>query len=177
VILDLSDTGGPGESLKAVKEQLRAIPRGGMGYGLLRYLSRDGNIVEQMRLLPRSEVIFNYHGRSAQALSPDTLFRVAPESSGPAHSLQGRRSHLLDVEVTLEEDCLYIHWGYSQNLHARSSIERLAQMYKEALQSLIDHCQSPEAGGYTPSDFPEADLSQEELDRLIAEFSISQESD
>ena len=177
VILKLSDTGGPGESLKAVKEQLRAIPRGGMGYGLLRYLSRDGNIVEQMRLLPRSEVIFNYHGRSAQALSPDTLFRVAPESSGPAHSLQGRRSHLLDVEVTLEEDCLYIHWGYSQNLHARSSIERLAQMYKEALQSLIDHCQSPEAGGYTPSDFPEADLSQEELDRLIAEFSISQESD
>ena len=77
----------------------------------------------------------------------------------------------------LEEDCLYIHWGYSQNLHARSSIERLAHMYKEALQSLIDHCQAPEAGGYTPSDFPEADLSQEELDRLIAEFSISQESD
>src|SRR5437588_198601 len=38
VILDLSDTGGPGESLKAVKEQLRAMPHGGIGYGLLRYL-------------------------------------------------------------------------------------------------------------------------------------------
>ena len=175
VLLDLSNTRGPGEALKTVKEQLRAMPHGGIGFGLLRYLSREGNILEQMRLLPRSEVVFNYHGRSAQSLSPDALLRLAPESSGPARSLQGRRSHLLEVEVTLEGDCLHIHCGYSQNLHARSSIERLAHMYKEALQSLIDHCQSPQAGGYTPSDFPEADLSQEELDGLMAELSVSQE--
>jgi hypothetical protein len=37
----------------------------------------------------------------------------------------------------------------------------------EALRLLITHCRSPEARGYTPSDFPEADLSQKELDKLI----------
>ena len=120
-------------------------------------------------------MIFNYHGRSAQSLSPDALLRFAPESSGPTHSLQGRRSHLLDIEVALEGDRLHIHCEYSQNLHARSSIDRFAHMYKEALQVLLDHCQSPQAGGYTPSDFPEANLSQEELDRLMAKFSVSQE--
>jgi microcystin synthetase protein McyA len=31
---------------------------------------------------------------------------------------------------------------------------------------LIDHCLSPEAGGFTPSDFPLADLDQQQLDQL-----------
>ena len=39
----------------------------------------------------------------------------------------------------------------------------------EALTELIAHCQSPEAGGYTPSDFPLAGLLQHQLDRLLQE--------
>ena len=37
----------------------------------------------------------------------------------------------------------------------------------EALRGLIAHCQSPDAGGYTPSDFPEATVSQQSLNRLL----------
>ena len=32
---------------------------------------------------------------------------------------------------------------------------------------MIEHCLSPEAGGYTPSDFPLARWNQAELDRVI----------
>ena len=42
--------------------------------------------------------------------------------------------------------------------------------FGDALRLLIDHCQSPRVGGYTPSDFPEAGLSQGELDDLLAEL-------
>jgi len=49
---------------------------------------------------------------------------------------------------------------YSEQMHRRTSIEGLAQGFIKALRSLISHCQSPEAGGYTPSDFPAANLSQ-----------------
>ena len=38
---------------------------------------------------------------------------------------------------------------------------------KEQLRDLIEHCRSAGEGGFTPSDFPEAGLSQDELDRLI----------
>jgi hypothetical protein len=38
------------------------------------------------------------------------------------------------------------------------------------MQELIAHCQSPTAGGFTPSDFPEAELTQQELDELLAEL-------
>src|SRR6202041_1517339 len=48
------------------------------------------------------------------------------------------------------------------------TIERVAGSYLEALRGLISHCKSPEAGGYTPSDFPKAHVNQLALDRLIA---------
>jgi chemotaxis regulatin CheY-phosphate phosphatase CheZ len=32
---------------------------------------------------------------------------------------------------------------------------------------LITHCTSLENGGYTPADFPDVDLSQDELDDLL----------
>jgi microcystin synthetase protein McyA len=35
---------------------------------------------------------------------------------------------------------------------------------------LIEHCLSPDAGGYTPSDFPVAQLNQQELDDILAEI-------
>ncbi|MGH9337580.1 MAG: condensation domain-containing protein, partial [Vicinamibacteria bacterium] len=44
------------ETLKRVRDQLRAIPRSGLGYGLLRYLSEDENVRRSMRELPDSEV-------------------------------------------------------------------------------------------------------------------------
>jgi non-ribosomal peptide synthase protein (TIGR01720 family) len=66
---------------------------------------------------------------------------------------------------------LQLNWTYSENVHRRATIEKLAQEFIKALQTLVAHCQSPEAGGYTPSDFPEADLSQVELDDLLAKLS------
>jgi hypothetical protein len=40
----------------------------------------------------------------------------------------------------------------------------------QALRELIVHCQSPEAGGYTPSDFPDVELSQDEIEDLMVEI-------
>jgi hypothetical protein len=37
----------------------------------------------------------------------------------------------------------------------------------EELRALIAHCLSPDAGGYTPSDFPLANLAQEQLNNLL----------
>ena len=42
VLLELSNSSGPGETLKSIKEQLRRVPNRGIGYGLLRYLRAEG---------------------------------------------------------------------------------------------------------------------------------------
>ncbi len=38
-------------------------------------------------------------------------------------------------------------------------------------REIIEHCRGEEAGGFTPSDFPDADLTQKELDELLDELS------
>jgi len=43
----------------------------------------------------------------------------------------------------------------------------VAKRYVEALRKLIAHCLSPEAGGYTPSDFQLARVTQADIDRII----------
>jgi len=65
---------------------------------------------------------------------------------------------------------LRMAWTYSENMHSRSTIENFAQGFIKALNEIIDHCLSPDAGGFTPSDFSLPDLSQRELDKLIAEL-------
>ena len=49
-------------------------------------------------------------------------------------------------------------------------MQALANKYVEELTALIRHCQSPEAGGYTQSDFKEAGLSADEIEGLLEEL-------
>jgi non-ribosomal peptide synthase protein (TIGR01720 family) len=162
---------GAGERLKRVKEELRSIPRKGIGYGLLRYLNDDLEIGARLRALPQAEVRFNYLGQFDQTLPSSAQFGFASESCGATSSLQGMRGYLLRINGGVMEGQLQMTWNYSENLHERRTIERLAENFNESLRSLIAHCKSPEAGGYTPSDFPDANVSQLELDNLIAKLS------
>ncbi|MGH8488689.1 MAG: amino acid adenylation domain-containing protein, partial [Gammaproteobacteria bacterium] len=166
----------PGEALKSVKEQLRAIPKGGIGYGVLRYLCPDPEVRAVLHELPHAEVSFNYLGQWDAMLSGAALFKPAAESSGTPHSPWAQRPHLLEVSGFVAGGRLHLKWTYSTHIHKRATVERLARGCLEALEALIAHCQSPEAGGFTASDFPDAELSQGELEELMAEFTGSENS-
>ncbi len=137
VFLDLGDTSHPGEALYTIKEQLRSIPNRGIGYGVLRYLSHNQAIAEQLQALPQAEIRFNYLGQSDSVLSESSLFKIAQESSGSSCSLRGRRRYLLDVSGIVIEGKLKLDWTYSENLHRRATIEGLAETFVEALRSLL----------------------------------------
>jgi amino acid adenylation domain-containing protein/non-ribosomal peptide synthase protein (TIGR01720 family) len=167
VLLELNGTSDRGQALKIVKEQLRQIPNRGIGYGLLRYLS-SGEIAASLRNLPQAEVSFNYLGQFDQSFAESSLFGLAKEPSGSCHSLQDSRSHLFEIDGMITDGQLQMVWTYSEALHRRTTVEHLAQSFIEKLRSLIHHCQSADAGGYTPSDFPLAEISQDELDTVFA---------
>ncbi|MCI0574159.1 MAG: amino acid adenylation domain-containing protein, partial [Myxococcaceae bacterium] len=167
VLLDVEGCNGAGELLKTVKEQVRGVPQRGIGYGLLRYLN-GGEAGGRVRGLPQAEVRFNYLGQFDQVLSGSGLFGVAVESSGASRSGRGRRPYLLDVNGLVVGDCLRLEWTYSVERHRKETIEGLAESFVRALVELIEHCRTPEAGGYTPSDFPLAGLDQRELDLCVA---------
>jgi amino acid adenylation domain-containing protein/non-ribosomal peptide synthase protein (TIGR01720 family) len=169
VVLDLKGAFDPGAAVKTVKEQLRAVPNRGIGYGLLRYLANDPAIRAGLEQSSRSEVSFNYLGQFDQLLSNSSMFRIAHGSTGSNVSLDAARPHLLEVNGFVVNGILQTNWNYSENLHRRETIEGLAEQFMLALQSLLAHCVSAGAGGYTPSDFPLAKLSQRGLDRLVGE--------
>jgi non-ribosomal peptide synthase protein (TIGR01720 family) len=169
VNLDLRETVEPGEVLKSIKEQLRRIPQRGIGYGILRYLRGDESLATQLRSSPQPEIAFNYLGQFEQTTSAAPFVSVEGPM-GPTRSPLAQRSHLLSINSLVTNGRLRVDWGYSEGVHRRSTIERLAQSFIEAVRSLIHHCTSASAGGYTPSDFSEAGLDQQELDSLLAEL-------
>ena len=175
VLLELEAASEPGEALKAIKEQLRQIPNRGIGYGVLRYLQPDTSVKERSRQLPQPEVCFNYLGQFDPALQQSSLFSLAPESSGAARSPQGNRPHLLDITGFVVNGKLQLDWTYSAAIHKDSTVSSLAQKFLTACASLIAHCQSAEAGGYTPTDFPKAQLNQKDLDKLLAKINRTSE--
>ena len=158
------------DAIKSIKEQLRRVPNRGIGFAILRYLCRDGAVVESLRSANQSPVLYNYLGQFNQSGSGDSLLGLTSDSCGPDHDPAGPRSHLLEINAAVFDDRLHIDWVYSDNLHAVASIQRLADDYMDTLRSLISHCLSSEAGGFSPSDFPEADLDQEGLDDLLKQL-------
>ncbi|MFB3390395.1 condensation domain-containing protein, partial [Flavobacterium sp. LAR06] len=82
--LRLTPANEQGASIKAIKEQLRAVPHKGLGYGVLRYLA-DGLCRQTMAALPTASITFNYLGQCDQSFGADALFHPLEEFAGTAH--------------------------------------------------------------------------------------------
>jgi non-ribosomal peptide synthase protein (TIGR01720 family) len=57
---------------------------------------------------------------------------------------------------------------YSARRFRQQTVAAISGLWRDALQRLIAHCVSPDASGYTPSDFPDVALQPEELDAILA---------
>jgi amino acid adenylation domain-containing protein/non-ribosomal peptide synthase protein (TIGR01720 family) len=172
VRLELGREAGPVAALRAVKEQLRAVPGRGLGFGLLSYL-QDGPVAAKLRALPRPELSFNYLGQFERAPAPDALFRHCGEAAGRSRSPLWPRRHLVEVNGLLADGRLHFQWRYSETLHRRTTIEALTAQFQTALQAILASCHEPEADGRTVSDFQLIQGNQEQLDRLMSKFSLS----
>ncbi|PZU43654.1 MAG: non-ribosomal peptide synthetase, partial [Sphingomonas sp.] len=165
MILDISDTSDTGASLRRIKEQLRAVPRRGVGFGVLRYLKPDSGL----DILPRPEISFNYLGQFDGAIDQSQLFAVAEEESGNVRSSKARRAHAIEILGSVAGGQLRMRWLYNPALHAGEEMSAFANAFMDCLRTLIRHCAHSD-GGFTPSDFPLARtvLNQESLDAAIA---------
>ncbi len=159
-----------GETLARTKERLRAVPRRGIGYGMLKYLNTDPSVFNQLRKTVNPQVSFLYLGQFDQLQAELELFTEAEESHGMDHSGAIRRPHLIDFSAYVADGQLVIKLAYSEQVHERKTIERLAQTYLEALRNLITFCLSSERTHFTASDFSDYGWDQQDLDAILAKI-------
>ena len=154
-----------GTVLKSVKEQLRAVPRRGLGYGVQRYLTRPDGLPQ----LPTAGISFNYLGQFGLPGGDGCLYRGPHRELALDADPAAPRPHALEVVGRLDGDALEFTWFYSAHLHHEETVARLAGEFARALGDIARHGARPGAGGRTPSDFPLAALDQPTVDRLAGD--------
>ncbi|KAE9648695.1 amino acid adenylation domain-containing protein [Pseudomonas sp. PB106] len=163
----LTATADVAESIKAIKEQLRAIPAKGIGFGALRYLG-DAAARQTLQALPMPRITFNYLGQFDAGFAEDgaALFSPSGEPSGAEQSPLAALGNWLTLNGQVYGGELSVGWTFSSQMFDTATIKTLADAYATELSALLEHCCQHDSHGVTPSDFPLAQLTQLQLDSL-----------
>ncbi|ALG08594.1 non-ribosomal peptide synthetase [Kibdelosporangium phytohabitans] len=132
------------DALRAVKEQLRAVPDGGIGYGLLRYL----NPQTAAAFTGQPELLVNFLGRRDEDI-------VA--AGEPASALEL-------TAYTKPDGTLEVLFGHSAD-YAGDVVTAFLDRLTERLRHLA-HDVAAATGSRTPSDLTRRGVPQHEIDRL-----------
>ncbi|MFI6688245.1 amino acid adenylation domain-containing protein [Streptomyces sp. NPDC050485] len=174
VDLDEAFAGGAsaGNAIKAVKEQLLAIPDKGIGYGLLRYLNPE--TAEELKQHSTGQIGFNYLGRYSTTDMPEHLRGLGwtqaegttelvadPDADMPALSTLDLNALVTDGEHGPQ---LSARLGFATGVLTEADVQELADYWRAALEALARHAEQPGAGGLTPSDVPLVSATQREID-------------
>jgi amino acid adenylation domain-containing protein/non-ribosomal peptide synthase protein (TIGR01720 family) len=168
-------SGGPalGTAIKRVKEQVRAVPAHGRGYGLLRHLHPSPWLADQ----PTPQVGFNYLGRLAASGAPAVPGRDDWRMAGELDLLGGIDGrmplvHGLEVNSSVRDHAsgpeLTANWTWASGLWDEATVRSIADQWFLVLRAFADHGAQPGNGGHSPSDFPLLDLGQHDIERLEA---------
>ncbi|MBK5530550.1 non-ribosomal peptide synthetase [Pseudomonas sp. TH06] len=152
-------------SIKAIKEQLRAVPDKGLGYGVLRYLAAP-SVREELAALPAPRITFNYLGQFDRQFDEQALLVPSTEFGGVAQDQQAPLDNWLTVEGQVYGGELSLSWGFSSQMFDSATVQYLVDRYAAELTALIEHCCALDTAQVTPSDFPLARISQAQLDAL-----------
>ncbi|CAG2153600.1 non-ribosomal peptide synthetase [Cupriavidus plantarum] len=139
-----------GTHIKRVKEALRAVPRHGIGFGLLS---------DPLQGVPRPSITFNYLGQFDHGA--DALFAQATESPGESRDPDAPVSNAIVIDGVVRDGAL----TFTLTL-ADPAFAAFGERLHEALGDIVAHCMQAPGGSLTPSDVPLSGLTQAQLDAL-----------
>ncbi|MGW0180166.1 non-ribosomal peptide synthase/polyketide synthase, partial [Nocardia sp. NPDC003345] len=178
VALDLTGIGDADvpAAVKSVKDQLRAIPDKGIGYGLLRYL--DPVAGPRLAAAPEPQIGFNYLGRAGvdlAALSGVAWVptgdrfdrRAAFDPDMPAAAAVTIDAH---IEDTPAGPVLAAQIGYATRLLRHDDAAELAGAWTGALTEIAAAARAGADWGLSPSDVSPAGITQADLDAFTGRY-------
>lgn len=146
--------------IKEVKEQIRAIPKNGLDYGILKYINKS--IVDRSKRLIR----FNYLDDFDNILNGG-LLTPANEDTGLDCDKYNFTTSLIDVNVLVKNKKLHVSMTYCKNDFDDDNIKNLIDSYMNNVKEIVTHCCNKVTREFTPSDFDGVEISMEDLDNLL----------
>ncbi|WP_227984341.1 non-ribosomal peptide synthetase [Nocardia spumae] len=171
VNLDVSGGSEVESAVKAVKEQLLAVPESGIGWGLLRWLNADTRPALARHRTP--QISFNYMGRFAAAGSEECVenFSAAPEfgyMGGHANPSMPAPA-LLDINTVAltegERVTLQASFRFPAGPLSEDDVREVAGLWESGLAELAKAVRDDQMRRLSPSDVLAVGPTQLDLDR------------
>ncbi len=159
VVFDMRNKREISSAIINTKETLRKIPNKGIGYGILKYLTKEENKQGiEFRLNPG--LSFNYLGQFDDDVNTG-LFKAADISSGNVVSLNSDRISAIGIVGMVFDGKLRINVNYDNRNFEENEIRDMVNGYEKRLVQIIDHCTAKEDTELTLSDFTSSIEEQE----------------
>ena len=165
ILLGHNDSVETGNHIKSIKVKLRAIPNNGIGFGVLKYLAEENtSILNQLQ----PKVIFNYFGKSISENKNEGLCFKFLQS--PTRDSRSERNYVIEINSQIINNNLLVNWSFTKDMYKEETAKMVADKFIQNLKTTIEYCTTQNDISYTPSDFPEANLNQDDLDNLLSQF-------
>jgi non-ribosomal peptide synthase protein (TIGR01720 family) len=164
VLLEVSH-GDTARRIIEIKDNLRRLPRKGIGYGILKYLTPEEHKRDiTFRQVP--QVNFNYLGQY-NVEEQNSSFQFAGESTGDPVHPESRQEYLLEVFGVVSQNRLIMSISYNRTQYKKETVERLLAQYERQLKDIVSFCLRRQGRETTPADMDYKELSVEQLDNIF----------
>ena len=137
------------------------IPNKGIGFGILKYISKDLN--EGFK----GSVRFNFLG-DFNSGDKNNHFELLKDQLGHDVDKENKLSCGIEINCFVVDGKLNFLMTYSKNKFSENTMESFLKNYIGDLETIINYCCDKESVVFTPSDFDTVDISQDELDKLFS---------
>lgn len=156
------------QNLRLIKEQLRAVPDKGLGYGALKFAAAQPPAGLQNHALPA--ISFNYLGQISSG--QPRAWQILAQGRGQQNAAENPSQNVLDFTVSVVANALTIQ---VDSALPQAVVRQIVQRFVSTLDKLVAHCIAQQARGnswFSPADFPQCKVTLTELDRLQHQFAL-----
>jgi natural product biosynthesis luciferase-like monooxygenase protein/non-ribosomal peptide synthase protein (TIGR01720 family) len=162
VAFDLKYSSDAIRQLVEVKESLHRLPNKGIGYGVLRYLTK-----KEYKCEP--QIMFNYlgdFGSGVDTKEGESLFAFSGDYHGRTLPENMEREFVLFASGLVSDGKMRLALEYSKKQYEEATIKKVINAYQDQLTKLINILAEEEKEHVTPVDLTYKGLSIEQLAEL-----------
>lgn len=123
--------------LDDISRQMEANAKQNVYFDLYRYLGANSQLVAHLNELPKAGILFNYRGKTDNAIEKSKVFGNAVELKGLDHDPDGMRQYPISLVSDVVDDKLIVRFVYSEKIHRQETIEKLAMGFMGYLNQIL----------------------------------------